>query len=580
MEKPEAPLEKQSPLANTPKLSQWDVCVGIIPLIAMSVMLVHEIAALCTRPQMAFVPITLLAVVGILAYNWRTAAETTLGGRRWTAIGIFILAVLAFLYSVWEFSPWLSHVALVLCFFAWTLGRFGNLHWGIVAGWSVLLASTLPLPWGWDLGILHWLQGISTWATACALDALGIACLQNGNQLEIRGLSLFAEEVCDGFGSLYAYLSFAMIILAFQNRGLAVSCAVLLLVPFWSVLANFVRLFAITTLHEYADLQLANGRDFLLLQVATVLMVLILIWLSSLLFRHMFEPIPVADAEFGPVFSGINKLLHWPMPDPLDSVAPEDPDDLKMFLKREKDREEKRRNQPAFDWRSSSLSLWLVRGAAGVLLVAAALPVAGMAGPGISGLRFTRPTIAPETIESVFNEASMPETLDGQWSRAGFSALLQSSRNPLGQYHLTWVYVEKQRQFVASINLPILGWQDPVARRVRSGWKADRIRLNWEDGWPWCEAELENELGGKAYLFYCLYTDSGQPFTNVPSSIEAVHVSQAPPEIELSETNAVTRLFQLFTETGQDLSEPELLEYRESFLTLRNTALRLGQSTP
>lgn len=522
---------------------------------------------------MRFFPLTLICVAVLMAVHWRAAAPTNNKTRRWLAIGLFILASAAYLYSVINFSPWLSHGAVVLCFAGWALGRWGNYHWGAVAGWACVLATTLPLPWGWDESVVSWLQGIATWAAACSLDALQIACLRNGSLLEIRGLSLFADEVCDIWAGPYALISFAAVLMAFQHRGIVVCAKVLSLVPLWTVLINWMRLLCIATLFEYYEINAASGRDFGLLVLGTILLGLFLIWLSSMFFRQMFMPIPVADAEFGPVFSALNKLFFWPLKDPLEEIPPDDEDDLKMFLRRKEKEVQRLASRPKFDWLAIPASLWLVRACAIGFVAGGGMAIGALAGGKLGDLNFGTPIYTAVQMERMAAEASLPETLDGGWKRAGFTATQRSSRSKSGEYGLRWTYASKSQTFTFGIDLPFIGFQNPVADLVRRGWKSEQMRFKTQDAWPFGIAELENELGGQAYLFYSLYTVDGQPFVTEQMLTKAPGVEDANAS-DLG-TSSITQVVQLFIESGEELSETELIPYRDHFLTLRSDALKL-----
>lgn len=562
-----------NPLPDNKPSWQWDLFTGLLPGLALGPMLLFEASALWSKPHMRFFPLTVVAVVVIVVLNWRKAEATTLPARRWTAIATFILASACFLYSVLAFSPWLAHLASVLCFFSWALGRWGNLHWGSIAGWALLLATTLPLPFGWDEAVLAWLQGVATWATTCSLDALQIACLRNGNLLEIKGLTIAADEICDIWGGLYAMLSLAAILMAFQHRGLLVSLKVLSLVPLWVVLANYIRMLAVAIAHENYGINAAFGRDFLVLAIGTTLMTAFLIWLSSMFFRQFFSPIPVADAEFGPIFSTINKAFYWPLPDPLEEIPPEDEDDLKIFNKRQEKKAEAEANRPKIHWLNNPVSTWLVRAVAIVFVAGGGMGLAAFSG-GQQQLNFGRPQFSATQVEAIAQEDAMPAVLAGAnteneqngWQRTDFSTIRRSPRSSLGEYGLRWSYVKAQQSLTVGVDLPFVGWHDPVTQLERRGWKVLKSQIEVEDGWPYGQAELENELGGLAYLFYANYTIDGSPFDRAPGL-------ESDSDQPKSSAGAITQTAQLFVEAGQELSEADLKVHRDQFLDLRQQAL-------
>lgn len=527
---------------------------------------------------MRFFPLTIIAVVALVAIQWKHATPSTNRIRRWIAISALILAAAAYLYSVFSFSPWLSHAALILAFTAWALGRWGNYHWAAIVGWACVLATTLPLPWGWDESFQAWLQGFAVWGTTCSLDALEIACLRNGNLLEIRGLSLFADEVCDIWAGPYALFSFAAILMAFQHRGIVVCAKVLGLIPVWVVMINYLRMLSITLLFEYHSINAASGRDFGLLVIGTTLLAIFLIWLSSMFFRQMFMPIPVADAEFGPIFSGLNKLFFWPLKDPLEDIPPDDPDDRKMFEKRKAQIAEQQAAMPKFDWLTTPASLWCVRAASACLVVGGGIAVAALAGGKLGELNFGAPTIAAETISSIATADSMPQQLDGGWQQVDFAQIQRSSRSRSGAHGLRWTYMSGNQRFTAGIDLPFIGLHNPVTNLARRGWTIVKERFGQKQGWPYAEAELENELGGKAYLYFSLFTADGKPYVR-PLSSQEIASQEVADEANSGEgesgANTVTQLFELFVESGEELSETQLAPFREHFLQLRSAATKV-----
>lgn len=590
MSSSDKPLELQPNSASKHTLL-WDVLVGLLPLIAMLPMLLFEVASLWSREHMRFFPLTIVALLILVGLNVREPGGKITLQRRWTAISLFILATLVYLYSVWTFSPWLSHFALVVCFCAWALGRLGNEHWTRPVALTGILATTLPLPFGWDAGFLIWLQGTGAWCATCALDALSIPCLLNGSLIESRGLSIVADEICGGIGNVYSFASFAAVLLTVLHRGMIVAIKVILLVPFWALLSNFIRLFAILAIFEYwPSYNLSDGRDYTILILCTNILSLLLIWASSNFFRSLFEPIPVADAEFGPVFSGLNKLFLWPQADPFEDVEPEDPDERKFYLKRQAEKEALHEQRSDFDWLSDKPAKLTVAVSAFTVVVCAFLPIRTLASQGLSNLNFGTPSISLEEIESLSSEDQLPATLEGGWNRIGFDITQRNPRSRLGQYSLKWRYSSAQLHLNAAIDLPFLGWHDPIAERIRLGWSSEDAKISVDNDWPWGEAELENELGGKAYIFYSLFTPSSQPFKNVPSHAgDRVNIASA--DMKDQDTSAdtspsataenltdttITYSFEVFVETGVELSNTKRSVLRDIFLSLRERAMTIS----
>lgn len=567
----------------------WDLLVGVLPLVALSPLLVYQTANLSSRDHMRFFPLVLLAIAIWIVMGFRDATEARGRIRVWTAISLSVVAALIYLYAVWIFSPWLAHLSLLFVFAAWALGRFGHKHWVSIAGWTALFATTLPWPWGWDQGFSNWLQSAATWCSAKALDALAIPCLQNGSSIETRDMLVVADEVCGGLGSVYAFGAFAILLGLLQHSGFIVGFKTLLLVPLWTLMGHFLRIFGILSLQEYAHRDFSNGWDYRILEGTTTAIVLLLIWCSSRFFRRIFEPIPVADAEFGPVFSGLNKLFCWPQPDPFDNLEPEDEYEKQRFLKRRAELLEQQPKQATFLWSSLPATLWTVRIVPAVLLIAALLPVISLASQGLSSLNFGRPKFSLAQVEGLAGPDALSDTLEDQsqvegearvgWKKVGFQIVQRNPRSRQGEFSLRWGYRSNEGEFTASIDLPFLGWNDPIDGLQLRGWKAGPVDIRWQDDWPWGECELENELGGKETIFYTLFTRSGEPYTNVPSRLLPEQVTESV-DVETAAANqqsatAVTYQFQLLSESGGELSQAKREALRAQFLQLREVALAL-----
>lgn len=577
------------PTQPTQPTWHWDLLVGALPVLALTPLLIYQSASLWSRDYMHFFPLVLLAVGLWVIISLRRASEARHPLRVWCAISLLVVGALFYVYAVWQFSPWFAHLALLFVFAAWALGRLGQKHWASVMGWTALLATTLPWPWGWDQGFSSWLQTSGAWCTAKALDALSIPCLQNGSSIETRDLHLIADEICGGLASVYALGAFAILLGLLSHSGFIVGLKTLLLVPLWTLLGHFLRLFGILTVQEYLHRDLSNGWDYRIMEAATAGIVLLLIWASNRFLKQIYQPIPVADAEFGPIFSGLNKLFCWPQPDPFDELVPEDDYERQRFLRSRAARQARQPLTGDFLWSSVPAALWTVRIVPVVLLLAALLPLRSLANQGLSSLNFGRPAVTQAEIAAIGGPQSLPATLDGGWQQVGFQAIQRNPRSRKGEFSLQWVYHASDGDFVASIDLPFLGWNDPIEELKLRGWKAGSVEIHWAQGWPWGECELENELGGRETIFYTLLTRAGEPYTRIPSQLTAgqetesdslaeddVNADKAATaeDVEQSAT-AVTYQFQLLSESGGELSQTQREALRAQFLQLRQVARAL-----
>lgn len=578
-------MEHDSPPPR-PATWQWDLLAGLLPGLALTPMLVFQAAALSSRDAMRFFPLPLLLLLGLTLWRLRGAQLSQDSRRMWFAIGLMVLTAATYAYAVWVFSPWLAHLALLLGFIAWGLGRLGNQHWAGVVGLAGLIAVTLPLPWGWDAGFSSWLQSSAAWCTGKALDALAIPVLQTGSLVETRNLQLIADEVCGGLGSVYAFAAFAIAMGSLLHSSFVVTLKSLLLVPVWTLLGYFLTMFGIIVVQEFWDRDVSSGWDFRVLEIGISLLVLLLVWSSNRFLKRIYDPIPVADAEFGPLFSGMNKLLCWPQPDPFDDLEPDDDYEKQRFRKRREEALARQAEQQPFRWTQHPAAAWTVRVVSVLLVICAALPVSSLVKQGVGQLNFGRPSLAESQVEALANEESLPQTLTGDWEKRGFQFVQRNPRSRQGEFSLMWRYSKEQRLFDVSLDLPFLGWNDPASEMEKQGWEVEEAAIEWSEGWPWSESQLENELGGKAILFHALMTGTGAPYANLPataqessSDLGAAAAAEGNAGEDRSQlANAVTYQFQLFSESGVALSDDERKELQQLFVQLRPVVAGLLQA--
>lgn len=545
---------------------QWHIFVGLLPALACVPLLLFSLAALWSREYMQFFPVTIAAVVAFTAFLTRGAEPTTNRERRLAAVAVLCVAAVVLAIGVWKFMPSLGTLSVCLVLLAWSVGQIGNQHWGKVASLACLAATTILWPWNWDLGVTHWLENLAAWGTTKSLDALAIPCINNSGRIEIEGLAVMANEICGGQASLFAYLSFAVLVCMLAKRGLLVSIASLICVPIWVMLSHYIRLFGILLAKEYWERDIATGWDFRILEVSTIIMVLGLIWLSTIFFKQLFEPIPVADAEFGPIFSGINKMFCWPQADPFEEMEPEDEYERKQFLKIKEKQAAELAKIPRYHWHADSRVLWVVRGASVVMLLCGLVPIGQLLS---RGLEFGVPSVSPQEAENLIAQDALPaELAEGRWKLRDMTPVSRNPRSSFGRYSLLWRYNSGQKQLIVSVDMPFLGWHDAVAARRLEGWKSESHAVDIENDWPFGFAELENELGGKAYLYYGFVNRKAEPFTKVPAYLSVVNQDGLSGNANQN-GNQATYQIQVFIETGEEVSRAERAEIKERFLELR-----------
>ncbi len=217
--------------------------------------------------HMQFAPLMLVIVGYISIRSWKQPL-TNSAWRLRTGVTLVVAAIGLFGSGVYFYSPWLVHVAAVMLFCGWALGRFGETPWSRVVAWTSLLAITIPLPLNLDQALIQTLQQKSAEACSWAMDFLEVPHLRNGNIITVRGKQLFVEEACSGVGSLYALAAVAIALLVLNRRSFWVAAIVLPSVLLWSYLGNFLRLSTICVALDWYGRDLSTGSDHDLLGFA------------------------------------------------------------------------------------------------------------------------------------------------------------------------------------------------------------------------------------------------------------------------------------------------------------------------
>src|SRR5690348_15172677 len=97
-------------------VTQWDVWVFLVPLLAMSPMLLFQWQNLMSRPERQFFPLVILialffAIRSALQTHKRQIEAPVPLWRARVALAAFGSAVFLYALSVMWFSPWLAHVS-------------------------------------------------------------------------------------------------------------------------------------------------------------------------------------------------------------------------------------------------------------------------------------------------------------------------------------------------------------------------------------------------------------------------------------------------------------------------------------
>jgi exosortase len=174
-------------------------------------------------------------------------------------------------------SKGLAMLSLVPTLAGVVLLLHGRELWKIVAFPVCFLVFTARLPGGLTDPISQWIQAVSTTGAVSLMNLLGYPLIQQGNLIELPGITLEVAAVCSGFKKLVALVAFSLLYgylfrISRGKRLLLVAVAIPI-----AVLANIIRiggLIAVTSAGGLTALHTAHdGAELVVLVVAYFLFV-------------------------------------------------------------------------------------------------------------------------------------------------------------------------------------------------------------------------------------------------------------------------------------------------------------------
>ena len=537
----------QSQLCWRWKVGWWeDVCFGLLPALALMPLVCLEFMQLWTRVHMRFFPLLILVVIAFVAWHWQSNRNQS-AKRSVAAHGIQIVAALLLVANWSTSSPWLAHFCFILIFVGWALERFGNVPWPRVAAWGVLFATMLRLPANMDARLLSWLEQTSVAIVAAVLDGVSQPYLLQVGTMTVAGkdalhvLVFSIEPTVRSVCSLNALCCLCVLLLVIRKRSLIAGVVMLSTVPLWYIAMVVIQLLTIISAMHFLDMDLSVGRKLVVLSCTSFTTVVCLLWLADRFVAKLLYPVPAFDSQFESEFRVLNAMIVWPQPDP--------------FLEDEfhTPRVNAKPNRPTPRWDRVNV---IARRVCMSSLTLALVVSVGISNRAIADARNSRslPWVTEALLASVASKETLPSNI-GELRLINFDRRLQYVEDRrLGE--LKWRFAWQDQIVDLNVTFPSNSESNPTISFNQLGWRVlaqqeMKFVTNDREGSPpdnsgsaenWIELKLENELGGGALAM-----------------ISDRVLSQVPSEQELHYQ------ISLLCESGDELSQPQLISLRQSF---------------
>jgi hypothetical protein len=168
----------------------------------------------------------------------------------------------------------------------------------------------------------------------------------------------------------------------------------------------------------------------------------------------------------------------------------------------------------------------------------------------------------------------------GEWSLIEKQEESPEAASP-SQGSLAWRFASPKQSVMLQVDYPFLGWNDPSRALQRQAWSVAGEQIEFTEDrpeWPVYEAELENDLGGRVYLFASFIDDSLKPFEAVPSFAQEKNSDGRQTVLDILRgkrrlLDQTTIQIRMICESGEPMTRPELVSLRKQFNALRELFL-------
>ncbi len=499
--------------------------------------LAHSWLAL-SRPRYDFTPLAIIGAAVLVRREWFAAPP---GGHlwRWLSMAISGASLIAAAGACLLHSPWLIAVAFAGC-------SLFVIRESLGAGWLrrawvpiLMLAFTVPLPFGFDEDVALQLRKITSRLGSGLLDLMQVRHILRGNVFEVPGKQLFVDEACSGVNSVFSVIVCCLFYLGLVERGLIRSIVMLALSLLWVIVANVLRVVAVVSSAAWGGPDLATGTPHDILG-ASVFMVAILLLVSSDQLLLGIVPVP-----------GLPRRLEVQV-------------DPRSYSSR----------------RPSLRGINLIGIGIGALaIIFIALYVVPSA-----------PQKQRSQLVDRFNsldENAMPKSI-GEWERDKFETPTRESNHEFGEFSRTWTYRRGIVTASVSVDYPFFGWHNLDRCYQSMGWKRDdRKTINTETERR-VEIHYKRSAAEFGYLIFAMLTPEGlmsEPETDRIGDSLSTKLANIRQLIGQSRSSASRKKpfvgqLQVFVESADRLTEEQEAEARRLFRELEAMARRVIGTSP
>ena len=412
------------------------------------------------RPRYDFTP---LALVGAGFLIRREMSLTNSVGALWTWLTYAMTgaALLAALTAFLLHSPWLNAVAFFGCCTT-VIRELLGVGW-LRRAWIplVMIALTVPLPFGLDEDIALKLRVVTSRLGGGVLDLLKVEYLLRGNVFEVPGNQLFVDEACSGVNSVFSVIVCCLFYMGLVGRGFVRTLILGVFSLLWVIVANVARVVVVVASAAWGGPDLASGIAHDLLGVGVFLIAISLVVSTDQFILGLF-PMPAGppDNVGGFISGAVKPLQRTPL--------------------------------------AAQTLLGLGIGAITILFsVMYVVPRGGQ----------KQRTVFVERFNNL-SENAMPQRI-GEWERQKFETPKRDSNNELGEYSRTWRYTRGGLSATVSFDYPFYGWHNLDRCYQAMGWTREE-KESLDDGTgPKMEVRYRRSAVEFAHLQFGLLSPDG-----------------------------------------------------------------------